>query len=158
LLRRGVAVHRISATSCHGLATAIEQGPHSTATGELIDDCAARAAANAPPGSRVCAGLCCTHYGLVAGEIQSRLARHTGRSVTPLDPNVRLVRDVTASLQQGRPAPVSRGSISVEVISKVTLNTQQRIGMAEAIEPVLPATAAALRAYRQVPDLFEERA
>lgn len=156
LLRRGIAAGRVAGVSCHGLAKAIEQGPRSAATRDLIQDCTMHAAERAPDGSPLLVGLCCTHYGFVATQIQHALSRRSSREVTPLDPNARLVRDVIARVAARSASSKKGGEPAVEVVSKVTLNERQRQDMAELIEPVSPATAAALQAYRHVPDLFQE--
>ncbi|HSL21443.1 MAG TPA: aspartate/glutamate racemase family protein [Vicinamibacterales bacterium] len=153
LLGRSVPPDRVAAVSCHGLATAIEHGPTSAAVDELIDTYAERAAAIVPAGEPVYAGLCCTHYSMVADRISAALARKTGRLVGPLDPNERLVRDVATRLT-GSARGDGVGSVQVEVISKVGLDEGQRDGVSRAIEAVSPATAAALRHYRRLPELF----
>ena len=158
LLQQGVPADRIGAVSCHGLATAIEQGARSAATRELLEACTARVDLAPREGQPLFAGLCCTHYELIADQIQAALARRTGRQVIPLDPNGRLVRDVMGRISQGSESAAATGRTVVEVISKVVLNDAQRLGMAELIEPVSPATADALRTYRRLPDLFQESA
>ncbi len=157
LLARGVAPGRVSAASCHGLAAAIEQGADGPATIALVETCAERAGETVQGGDPLYAGLCCTHYGFVADRICAALASRTGREVAPLDPNGRLVRDLTSRMI-GRATATGVGRVSVEVVSKVSLNDQQRLGMAELIEPESPATATALRTYRRMPDLFQESA
>jgi glutamate racemase len=74
LVHSGIAAGRLGAASCHGLATAIERGPDSDATASLIETCAARAAAAAPPGDPLFVGLACTHYGMVADRIAAALS------------------------------------------------------------------------------------
>lgn len=154
LLQRGIAPARVAGTSCHGLAAAIERGPASDAVAELLDRCAERAGAAAPIGSPLYAGLCCTHYGLVAARLVESLARRAGRAVQPLDPNRRLVRDVLPRIAgPGKPGGPP-GRVSVDVISKVEVTAGQRDGVARLLDAVSPATADALRGYRRVPDLF----
>jgi glutamate racemase len=153
LLQRGVAAGRVSGTSCHGLATAIERGPRSPAVAELVDTCTGRAAEMAPDGAPLYLGLCCTHYGMVAGPLADSLARRTGRPVRPLDPNGRLVRDVVPRLAGGL-AGREPGGLTVEVISKVELDADQREAVAGLLETISPVTADALRACRRMPDLF----
>ena len=46
------------------------------------------------------------------------------------------------------------GAPVVRVLSKVRLGDEQRASVAVVLERVSPATAAALRAYEHVPDLF----
>ncbi len=96
LAARGIGPDRIASVSCHGLAAAIERDVDGPRTAELLDACAARAAGAAPPGSMLYLGLCCTHYGYVAGRFVEALAAKTGRLVRPLDPNERLVERLLA--------------------------------------------------------------
>lgn len=151
LAARGVSAERIAAVACHGLATAIERGPSSPKTDAMIDECAERAASAATHGDPLFVGLCCTHYGLVAERIGAALAEKTGRLVGPLDPVDTLVRAVLPRLagRHGGANPVS-----VRVISKVALDEEQRNGVAQLLEPISPATAAALRAFERIPELF----
>ena len=155
LIERGVDAVRIGSASCHGLATAIEAVPSGPTTNALLDTCARRAAAAAGPGSPLLAGLCCTHYGLVADRLSAAIARHAARPVEPLDPNGWMVRDIVARLSAAdilRPAP--EGDLRLQVVSKVILPDAKRHNVAELLEPVSPATARALRDYTHVPALF----
>jgi glutamate racemase len=152
LVERDIDAARIGAASCHGLATAIERGPDSDTTAELIQTCASRAAAAAPPGDPLFVGLACTHYGLVADRIAAALTAHAERNVVPLDPNARMVEDVVARVAAS--PPDAGAAPRVEVISKVELPEAQREVVARFLEPVSPTTAAALRDYSHVPDLF----
>jgi len=178
LLARGVATGRVAGVSCHGLATAIENGPHTRDTVALIEACAERASAAAPAGEPLLLGLCCTHYGMVAERLREDVARASGRPVVALDPNERLVRDVAAWLIGGRafagdagaagarhgadrtvgplpkPGVRSPGPATVEVVSKVALSEAKREAVAALVEAISPATARALRSYTHVPDLF----
>lgn len=149
LIAQGISGRRIAAHACHGLAAAIEQGPHGEATGAMIRDCAARAGALAVPGQPSYVGLCCTHYGFVSDRLCRALADTVGRPMLPLDPNERMISDVLQTM----PEPPG-GSIEVKVISKVEMATASRDAMASLLEPVSPDTAAALRAYTRVEDLF----
>ena len=151
LLRRGVAARRIASASCHGLATAIEGGPLSPAAGEMIEACAERASETLSNDGPLFVGLCCTHYGMVGDRLAGAIARRTGRAVRALDPNERLVRDALPGLERSTGRP---GRIVVEMISKVTLSDTRREAVAEVVDPVSPATAAALRTCTHEPDLF----
>ncbi len=152
LIARGVAPTRVAAVACHGLATAIERGLASPDTDALIESCAARASDAGPGGDPLYAGLCCTHYGLVADRLVAAFARHGRVRVEALDPNARLVERVTARLlHEASPA---RDAPAVRVISKVTLTEAMRQGLAPALAPISPATARALETYAHVPDLF----
>jgi glutamate racemase len=166
LVHRGIDPARIAAVSCHGLAAAIEKDVDGAGVVELIDVCASRAAAAAPPGAVLLAGLCCTHYGYVAVRIVDALARKTGRRVRALDPNLRLVGSLMAEDgffegARGREAGAgqarlggSQGDVTVKLISKVELDDTARRAVARLIEPVSAVTARALLSYAREPDLF----
>jgi glutamate racemase len=151
--QRGIDAARIGAASCHGLATAIEREPDSDTTTALIDSCASRAAAAAPPGDPLFVGLACTHYGMVADRIAAALTAHAGRNVVPLDPNARMVENVVARVAGWPPRPADAAP-RVEVISKVELPEAQREAVARILEPISVATSAALRDYSHAPDFF----
>jgi glutamate racemase len=151
LLEAGVAPGRIAAVACHGLATAIERDIDGPAAELLMAVAADDVRAALPTGSPVLLGLCCTHYGYVADRLGAAVAGAVGRPVKTLDPNVRLVETVMAGLAArggGGEQPV------VEVVSKVALDERTRTGIGGLVRAASPATAAALRDYRHVPDLF----
>ena len=110
-------------------------------------------------------GLCCTHYGYVAGRLVDAVSALSSRRVLALDPNAHLTATLVADgrflagerLPGAGDASASeraRGSVSVELVSKVTLSETARAGIARLVEPVSPATAGALLSYAHVPDLF----
>jgi glutamate racemase len=153
LVSEGVVPGRIGEAACHGLATAIENGPASADTEARVVACANAAAAAAPAGAPLCLGLCCTHYALVADRLRDALARASGRAVQVLDPNQALVAEWGARFASAVGSDHSP-EIIVEVISKVRLPDDKRAGVAALLEDESPATARALREYRHVPDLF----
>jgi hypothetical protein len=109
--------------------------------------------------------LCCTHYGYVADRITEALSAKCCRPVRALDPNQRLVGELVTSLA-GRISSTAEasdplvaagpdaGSVLVEVVSKVVITEESRLGVARLVELVSPATAQALRSYVLVPGLF----
>jgi glutamate racemase len=174
LAARGIDRARIASVSCHGLAAAIERDVDGPRTAELLDACAARAAGAAPPGSTLYLGLCCTHYGYVAGRFVEALAAKTGRLVRPLDPNERLVErlladgvfvaagaakptddadaasDGGAADESAAAAGRSHGGVTVDVLSNVDLSETARHAVARLIEPVSPVSARALLSYARL--------
>jgi len=151
LAARGIDPRRVVAEPCHGLAAAIDRDPGSPAIAGLIDECVLRAAPRLPRGAPVLAGLACTHYAYVAGDFRESLLRRAGSAVEVLDPGARLVDVLSRSL--GRSGGPPR-RIEVEVVSKVELPESQREAVARRIEPMSPAVASALLAYRFQPRLF----
>ncbi len=150
----GIDPARIAGVPCHGLATVIERDIGGPGVGELIADCGRAVTAAHPSGDPVYVGLCCTHYGYVGDRIARELARALGRKVLPLDPNQRMVRDVSAALGFVAGNDAAAGACGVDVISKVTLDERTCRGVAGLVRPTSPATADALLAYRHVPALF----
>jgi glutamate racemase len=150
LVQRGIDGSRIAGAACHGLAAAIERSPSGTETSGRIEACAEHAARLAPPGEPLFAGLCCTHYGLIADRLIAAIAAIAGRRVAGLDPNAELARTVVARIREHLPG----GTPEVEMVSKVSLDDEQRKAVAAEIVPVSAATAEALRRYRHMPDLF----
>jgi glutamate racemase len=105
LVEKGIAAGRITATSCHGLARAIETNPDGAAVSELIEECAARASQAGPTGDPLYLGVCCTHYTYVREAMRSALERHCARPVHVLDPGRRLVADLLAETETRRVNP-----------------------------------------------------
>jgi glutamate racemase len=166
LEQRGIDPRRIAAVSCHGLAAAIERDVDGPRTAALIAECAARAADAVPPGGELFVGLCCTHYGYVAGRLVDAVAGLTSRPAHALDPNLRLTAGLLADAAfmgdaghahaagAGAHAGVGKGAVSVELVSKVSLSETARAGIGRLVAPVSPTTAAALLSYAHDPDLF----
>jgi glutamate racemase len=172
LRERSIGAGRMAAVPCHGLAGAIERDVDGPRTAEILAECAARAAAAAPPGAMLFLGLCCTHYGYIAGRLVDAVARLTPRCVRALDPNAQLTAGLLAdpafaggvgpAVGCGAGSGAGRevraaggpGAVSVELVSKVTLSETARAGIARLVEPVSPPTAAALLSYALIPDLF----
>ena len=169
---RGIEARRMAAVPCHGLAGAIERDVDGPRTAEFVAECAARAAAAAPPGAMLFLGLCCTHYGYIAVRLVDAVARLAARRVRALDPNLQLTARLLADAAfvggagpadgpgagpravEERSASSRSGAVTVELVSKVTLSATARAGIARLVEPVSPPTAAALLSYALVPDLF----
>ncbi len=153
LAARGLDPRRVVAEPCHGLAAAIDRDPGSPAIAGLVDECVLRAAPRFPRGAPVLAGLACTHYAFVAGDFHDSLRRRTGSAVEVLDPGTRFVDALSRGPAAGRADGPPR-RIEVEVVSKVELPEAQRQAVARRLEPVSPAVANALLAYRYQPRLF----
>ncbi|MCU0243194.1 MAG: aspartate/glutamate racemase family protein [Acidobacteria bacterium] len=154
LAASGVDPHRIRAVACHGLAAAIDKDPDAEALPGLVEACVAHALEGGPVGPAPLAGLACTHYGYVAGEFGRAFERLTGAPVRVLDPNERLIEDLTAGLDDGAPSGGGASSVTVEVVSKVALAEGQRQAVARRLEHISPATALALAGYTHIPTLF----
>jgi glutamate racemase len=153
LVTMGIANGRIAGTACHGLAAAIERDPESPAVTGLIEKCVAEACKKEMPGSRLYAGLACTHYTYVKESIRVTIERRSGRQTTVLDPNQRMVNSIAPRSESALLNPAA-GAILVQVISKVELGDAQRRALAARLEPVSDVTARALLNYTHDPGLF----
>ena len=153
LVQKGIQDSRITATSCHGLAAAIEKDPESRAVTDLIEECVSEACEAGPRSERLYVGLCCTHYTYVKELIRAAFERQSGKSIHILDPNHRVAGCVAPGEAEALVAP-ARTRMRVEVISKVALDDNQRRALAKQVEPVSAVTARALLSYTHQPDLF----
>ncbi|NTV81145.1 MAG: aspartate/glutamate racemase family protein [Candidatus Aminicenantes bacterium] len=153
LAERGIEPRRVFAEPCHGLAAAIDHNPDAPAVPGLIEECVLRAARRLPLRVPLFAGLACTHYAYVAEGFRESLRRLSGASVEVLDPGARLVDGLVRGLA-ARTAADREAQIKVEVICKIELPEAQRKAVARRIDPLSPATARALLAYRRSPQLF----
>jgi glutamate racemase len=153
LNRAGVDTGRIVAAACHGLAGAVDKDPDASCLPGLVDSCVAQALEGARIEGSLYAGLCCTHYSLIADIFRRSLERRTGGRVGIIDPGDDLVEGLTAGLTGKRPEEAD-ADIAVEVVSKVELAETQRAAFARRLELVSPRTARALVEYTRVPELF----
>jgi glutamate racemase len=153
LIRLGIPADRIIPFPCHGLAAAIEKDPDGAAVVDLIEECASEACRGNLPGSRLYAGLSCTHYAFVKDLIRTILERRSGKTVVILDPNERMVKSITPRIDRDL-LERSSGAASVRVISKVKLDDHQRRAVARRLVSISDTTAHALLYYTHDPGLF----
>jgi glutamate racemase len=153
LIHLGIPANRIAACACHGLAAAIEIDPDGPAVSDLIETCALEACRAELPGSRIFAGLSCTHYAYVKGLIRTILERRSGKQVVILDPNERMATCIAPPVNRKILAPSSE-AVSIQVISRVRLEDAQRRAVAARLQPISAVTAHALLHYTCEPGLF----
>jgi glutamate racemase len=152
LLERGVAPGQIVEQPCDQLATAIEAGPHSVAVGGMIDGFMKDASKKIDSAANgLYAALCCTHFGRCGQEIRQRLEVHTGQPVEILDPNERM-GGFLFDLDDGGRYPDM--PMDIRVVSRIRWDNAKVQANARAVRAVSPETAAALRSYAHMPDLF----
>ena len=108
---RGIDDSRVTAASCHGLATAIEAAIGDAKTRALIETCAERAASTLAGDGPVFMGLCCTHYGMVSDELMAALARRVAGPVGALDPNLAWSRRSLATARAVQATPLRVASV-----------------------------------------------
>lgn len=152
LIARGIAADRIINQPCDRLAGEIENGPASSAVAAMIETYVAQAAARRPdPRQPLLAALCCTHFGYSRQLFEQSLARHTQGPAAILNPNSAMSGCLAGTARPGTfPAP----RISVTMVAKTTFTAGKIQAISQVLEPISPATAAALRQYRCEPELF----
>ncbi|MCB1009798.1 MAG: aspartate/glutamate racemase family protein [Acidobacteria bacterium] len=153
LLARGIAPERILEQPCPGLASRIElEGGSEGVISEIerfVAAAAERIGARAAP---VVLALCCTHYGYCAAGFAAAASRHGLVRCEVLDPNRRMADRFFPPDEEGAGAP---SRIAIRVVSRALPLAAEIESTARLLEPLSPATAAALRAYELRRDLFE---
>lgn len=153
LMEMGVSPERLIPLACNQLATRIEGGPDSVQVEEMLDVFMSQAAEKIPSCyNRVFAALLCTHFGYSSGLIRKKLERYTGKPVSVLDPNMRMVDrlfDVSEGIGHGQTES------DIKVVSRTAWDRAGIDGIAGLIRSGSPETAEALRRYEHKPDLFQ---
>jgi glutamate racemase len=149
---RGVAAARIVTQSCPELESFIERDWAGSETELLISGFVEEALQKLPaPRPPVFASLNCTHYGYSLPLWESAFAAAGVKPAGVLNPNARLVDFLVAPGRAGRfPAT----AVSVRAVSMIEIAPEKREALAGRLARTSPETAAALRAYELVPDLF----
>lgn len=152
LMERGVRSDRIVAQACPELAGKIERDARGegvkNAIGQFADEAVAQSAVS---GQGIVAALCCTHYGYCAEFFQAALAQRTGGEVTILDPNKRMS---TLLFPDDRRVPSASPEVSISVVSRAVITSEETVSIGALLLPVSPAAAAALERYELRRDLF----
>lgn len=154
LLERGFEPDRILPVACPGLASRIElEGPSAGVRSE-IGRFAELAVAAAGRGRPLVAALACTHYGFCAGEFARALEAAGAGPIEVVDPN-RWMAALVVPDEAGEAAAGGGGAqIRVRVVSRAIPLAGEVASTAALLEPISPATAAALRGYELRRDLF----
>lgn len=153
MVKRGIVGTRVETIACHGLAAAIEEDPDGPAVASMVEKCASEACRAELPGSRLYAGLACTHYAYAGESIRAAIERRSGKETVILDPNQRMAASAAHGMEAMGFDPAA-GVVRVQVISKVELVDRGRRAMAARLEPISAATARALLGYTCDPGLF----
>ena len=152
LEQAGIHPDRIVTQACPNLAGEIEADALSEAVETAIDLFAEEAIGQAPADSaRVVAGLCCTHYGYRRDRFAAALGVAARGPVDVVNPNERM-SDVL--FPAGKSAVKGPARVTVRVVSRAVITPEEVASISGLVEPVSPATAAALRAYALKRDLF----
>ncbi|MFZ5785494.1 MAG: aspartate/glutamate racemase family protein [Acidobacteriota bacterium] len=152
LLERGIEAERVITQACPLLAREIEDDASSAAVVSMVDRFAGEAVERITrPLEVVIAGLCCTHYGYVADRFAGALRRAGATAVETVDPNQRMAE---ALFPPGRTPATRAAQVSVRVVSRAGISDAEVRSIATLVEPVSAPTAAALRGWEQMRDLF----
>jgi hypothetical protein len=152
LLASGVAPDRIVEQACPLLAREIEIDPVGATVRAMVEGFAAEAVAKMEHrGDAIVAGLCCTHFGYLAASFLEALRPLARERVEVVDPNRRMS---LALFPPDKAAFVAPPEVAVEVVSRAQIFDFEVASIAALVDPVSPATAAALRAYERRRDLF----
>ncbi|MCG6908760.1 MAG: aspartate/glutamate racemase family protein [Deltaproteobacteria bacterium] len=151
LVQQGIDPGRIASQDCHGVATAIEKGPHSPRVADLVATYMDEAMKKLDGRQAVFAALCCTHFGYSRDIFRHALRKRLTVDVTMLDPTLAMGRFL---LRMDCNPAFDRGSVTVDVLSKIELAPAGVRQISAIIRPQAPATADALERYVYKPDLF----
>jgi len=153
LVDLGIAVQRIIPQACPELAGYIENEWAGENTGMMIaayvDEALAKLPAPLPP---IYAGLVCTHYGYALDLWKKAFAERGGTLLGILNPNDRLPDVLFPTAEKKR---FEKTLISARVVSMVEIAANKQTSLGAWLERISPEVAAALRAYKLRPGLFE---
>ncbi len=152
LIEKGISPDRLVVQSCDQLPTRIEKGPGSYAVVQLVDTFMGQAAEKLDSTqSEVFAALFCTHFGYAQGLIREKLEHLTGRRVSILDPNRRMAAYLFDISDGNR---YDCAAVDLRVVSRIVWDQTKIDAISGIIEKQSTETAAALRDYERIPDLF----
>jgi glutamate racemase len=152
LVGLGIARNRIINIACTDLAGWIEREPFSETVAQLIRQFVRQtAAALGDFRGRVAAALCCTHFGYRQSLFEAAFTRFIPASVTMLNPNVRMARQV---VEAGGPSRAMPAHIDMYIVSKALWTAQQVAAYVKLLPDISTATRNALTGYKLDPELF----
>ena len=152
LIGKGISPDRLVGQPCDQLATWIEKGPDSDTVAQMIDTFMEQAAGKiGPVPSRLFAALFCTHFGYCGDLIRENLEKRTGCPVTILDPNQTMAAwlfEAAGGKRHGH------AEVEMQVVSRIIWDRTKRDAISAVIEKKSAETAAALKQYEHLPELF----
>ncbi len=153
LRKKGFLDERIVTRSCPDLVSFIERGYNSAETEMLIyayvDEAVRELQENHTP---FFVSFNCTHYGYAQPLWEKAFKELGRRPLAYLNPNPRMIDFLFPLEKLGAYADVQ---VAVRVVSMVEIPEETRNSLSRLLAPVSPATAAALRNYQLIPDLYE---
>lgn len=152
LVRLGIARDRIINIECTNLAGWIERKPFSETVNEMIRRFVREtAAALGDFSGHVVAALCCTHFGYRQELFEKAFADLVRATVTILNPNVRMARQV---FEAGDPSRSLPARIDMHIVSKAVWTKEQLAAYVKLLPDISTATRNALTGYTLDPELF----
>lgn len=153
LIERGFLPERILPQACPDLVPYIERGHNSSETEMLIFAYVDEALQKYSNGRHsLFVSFNCTHYGYALDLWKKAFAEFDVRPLAYLNPNSRLADFLFKGKNRTR---YSNPEISMRALSMVEISEAQILSIGGWLDKISPKTAAALRAYRLTPDLFE---
>jgi len=152
LIEKGISPDRLVAQPCDQLATRIEKGPGRDAVMQLVDTFMGQAAEKlGSTQSEVFAALFCTHFGYCRDLIKEKLESRMRVPVKVLDPNRRMAAFLFEVADRRR---YGLTTLDMRVVSRIVWDQIKIDVISGIIEKQSTETAAALRDYKRIPDLF----
>ena len=149
LLEMGFKDEQIVTQACPQLTLYIEQGYDSMYTEMLIDAYVDEAVSGMGEiDGPLSISFNCTHFGYALESWKQAFATRGIEVQAVLDPNTQMV-----DFLLGEPR-YEQSAIDVRVVSMIDIPADSRDSIGRYLDGVSPATAAALRGFEQVPDLF----
>lgn len=152
LVESGFCPDNLIYQACNGLAQAIENGPDSETTLELLRGFVRQAVDKIPDKSKpVVLSLNCTHYGYISDLFKKVFREYGVEPAAVLDPNIRM-NDYffDGMVYKGFTDP----EIVFEVVSQIEMSNREKNALVPMLEPVSPHAARALQNASYRPGLF----
>lgn len=152
LIEKGISTDRLVAQPCDQLATQIEKGPHRDEVAQLVDTFMGQAAKKlGATTTEVIVALFCTHFGYCRDLFKEKLEKRIQGPVTVLDPNQRMAAFLFEANEGSRHGSAK---LDMRVVSRIIWDQVKIDAISGVVEKQSTETAAALRTYERIPDLF----
>lgn len=155
LVAAGIPESRLVSQPCANLVGLIEEDWRGKKAEELITAYVGEAAGRMPNrGAPVYAALFCTHFGYSEELWKRAFAAHGLTLAGLVNPNSRWIEPLDPPERKNR---FARTVVRTRVVSMVEISVGVRESLGEWLGRISPETAASLKSYELVPDLFEWR-
>jgi len=158
LVKMGVNPGRIISQGCTDLAGKIERNPFSGSVPEMINANVKEAVSKmSEPKGKVCAALCCTHFGYCQDIFYKTLSEHIKGDVIILNPNQRMADQVMedAVMEDLDKTDSFSPDIDMRFVSRVSWEPERIDAYIRLLKDVSPESVKALAGYEWNPDLFK---